>query len=113
MEIKSPFSGDISPKKKMWFLYVEFILLTLDLVVQIAAIALLYRDRNKKRNKHQIYIISSLCLIELNGTLTAIIKSITYRKVSPLTEHILWFYLHSFVRLTYHSTMTLLTIDSF
>ena len=113
MEIKSPFSDDISQKRKMWFLYVEFILLTLDLVVQIAAIGLLYRDRNKKRNKHQIYIISSLCLIELNGTLTAIIKSITYRKVSPLTEHILWFYLHSFVRLTYHSTMTLLTIDRF
>ena len=97
----------------MWFLHVEFTLLTLGVVLQTAAIALLYRDRNKIRNKHQIYIISSLCLIELNGTLIMIILYISYRKVSPLIKHIVWFYLHSFVRLTYHSTMTLLTIDRF
>ena len=97
----------------MRFLYVEFTLLALSVVLQTAAIALLYRDRNKRRNKHQTYITFSLYLTELNGTLVIIIISIPYRKVSPLIGHILWFYIHSFVRLTYHSTMTLLAIDRF
>ena len=95
----------------MWILYVEYILLTLGVVVQIVALALLYRNRNKRRNKHQIYIISSLCLNELNGTLIAIILPILSRKGYPLIKNMAWFYIHSFVRLTYHSTMTLLTID--
>ena len=64
-------------------------------------------------NKNQAYIISSLCLTELNGTLTVIIMSIPNTRVSQLIEHILWFYIHLFVRLTYHSTMALLTIDRF
>ena len=97
----------------MWLLYVESILLTLGVVVQIVAIALLCHDRNKRRNKHQIYIISSLGLSELNGTLTIIILHILSRKVSPLIKHMVWFYIHSFVRLTHHSTITLLTIDRF
>ena len=83
------------------------------IVIQIVAIALLYRDRNKRRNKHQLYIISGLCLNELNDTLIAIILHILSRKVSPLIKHMVWFYIHSFVRLTHHSTMTLLTIDRF
>ena len=91
----------------IWFLYVEFILLSVDVVAQIVAIGLLYRDRNKRRNKYQMHIISSLCLTELNGTLTGNM-SIAYRKVSPFIEHTVWFYLHSFVSFTYHSTMTLL-----
>ena len=87
--------------------------LALTAVVQIAAIVLIYRHRNKKRNKHQINIISSLCLIKLNGTLVTAIMVIIYRKVSPLISHATWFYVHFFVRLTYHSTMTVLTIDRF
>ena len=67
--------------------------------------------QKKRRNKHQICIISSLCFTELNDTLTIIITHISYRNVSPLAKHIFWFYLYSFVRLTYHSTMKLLTID--
>ena len=57
--------------------------------------------------------MSSLCLTELNGALANIVMSIPYRKFSPLIEHIFWFYLHSFIRLTYHFTMTLLTTDRF
>ena len=71
------------------------------------------QNRNKKRNKHQIYIMSSLSLTELNGTLANIVISIPYGKLSPLIEHTFWFYLHSFIRLIYHFTMTLLTIDRF
>ena len=91
----------------------EFTLLTLGAVLQTAAIVLSYRNRNKRRNKHQTYIIFSLCLTELNGTLAIIIMSIPYTEVAPLKEHILWFYVHLFVRLTYHYTMTLLAIDRF
>ena len=94
----------------MWIPYVESILSALGVVVQIVALALLYQDRNKRRNKHQIYIISNLCLSELNGTLIVIILPVLSKKGSPLIKHMAWFYTHSFVRLTYHSTMTLLTI---
>ena len=97
----------------IWFLYMEFTLLTLGAFLQTAAIVLSYRNRNKRRNKHQTYIILSLCLTELNGTLAIIIKSIPYTEVAPLKEHILWFYVHLFVRLTYHYTMVLLAIDRF
>ena len=67
--------------------------------------------QKKKKKQTEICIISSLCFTELNGTLTIIIMYISYRKVSPLAKQIFWFYLYSFVRLTYHSTMKLLTID--
>ena len=97
----------------MWLFYMEFVLLTLNAVVQITAITLIYRRRNNKRNKHQIYIISSLCLTELNGTLVTVIMLILDKKASPLINHTVWFYYHWFVRLTYHSSMTLLTIDRF
>ena len=57
--------------------------------------------------------MSGLYLTELNGTLANITISIPYGKLSPLIEHIFWFYLHSFIRLVYHFTMTLLTVDWF
>ena len=94
----------------MAFLY-GICFIVLNFVVQITAIALLYQRKNNKRNKHQTYIISSLCITELNGTLVTVIMLITYRKASPLINHIIWFYFHWFVRLAYHSNMTLLTID--
>ena len=91
----------------------EFVLLTLNPVVQITGITLIYRRRNNKRNKHHISIISGLCLTELNGTLVTVTILITYKNVSPLINHTIWFCCHWFVRLTYHSLMTLLTIDRF
>lgn len=97
----------------MWLFYMEFVLLALNFVVQITAIALLYQRRNNKRNKHQTYIISSLCITEQNGTLVTVIMLIAYRKASPLINHMIWFYFHWFVRLAYHSNLTLSTIDSF
>ena len=97
----------------MWLFCMEFVLLTLNAVVQITAITLIYRRRNNKRNKHQISIISNLCLTELNGTLVTVIMLITYKKVPPLINHTIWFHYHWFVRLTYHSFMTLLTVDRF
>ena len=57
----------------MWFFQVKFILSALNVIAHTAAITLLYRDRNKRRNKHETYIISSLCLTELNGTLTGLL----------------------------------------
>ena len=44
----------------MWFFRVEFILSALNVIAHITAITLLYRDRNKRKNKHETYIISSL-----------------------------------------------------
>ena len=65
----------------MWFFRVEFILAALNVIAHIEAITLLYRGSNKRKNKHEAYIISSLCLTELNGMLAGIIMSIPYRKV--------------------------------
>ena len=73
-----------------------------------------WRRRNKRRNKHQIYLIATLCISEFNGVLTiAIIHIMVYKNVSLTLIGIFWFYLHLFVRLTYYSAMTLLTIDRF
>ena len=95
-----------------WFFYAEFILLPLIFTAEVAAFALLYRHRNKRRNKHQIYLIATLCVSEFNVVLTiAIIHIVVYKNVSLTLIGIFWFYLHLFVRLTYCSAMTLLTID--
>ena len=48
----------------MWFLYVEGILFTLDVVLQIVAIALLYRD--KKKEETNIRYVSYLLYVLLN-----------------------------------------------
>ena len=97
-----------------WFFYAEFILLPLIFTAEVAAFALLYRHRNKRRNKHQIYLIATLCVSEFNVVLTiAIIHIMVYKNVSLTLIGIFWFYLHLFVRLTYCSAMTLLTIDRF
>ena len=38
----------------IWFEYVESILLPLIIILEILALVLLYRHKNKKRNKHQL-----------------------------------------------------------
>ena len=48
----------------MWFIYVEGILFTLDVVLQIVAIALLYRDRKKEETN--IRYVSYLLYVLLN-----------------------------------------------
>lgn len=74
----------------------------------------LYRHRNKKRNKHQICLKFALCISEFNGIITIVIIHIMLCKNVSLTLlSIFWVYLHLFVRLTYYSAMTLLTIDRF
>ena len=60
-----------------------------------------------------MYLVASLYISELNGVLASIIACITYGKVSLIVSAILWFYIHCFVRLTYYSTLTILTIDRF
>lgn len=97
-----------------WFLYFEFIVLPVTVVINVIALSLLYYHKDKRRYQHQIYIISALCLCELNGSLFIIVYNIlVHQEVSPTFIGICWFYLHLFVRLTYYSTMTLLTIDRY
>ena len=97
-----------------WFYYAEFILLPLIFSAEVTAFALLYRHRNKRRNKHQIYLIAALCISEFNGIMTIVIIHIMlYKNVSLTLLSIFWVYLHLFVRFTYYSAMTLLTIDRF
>ena len=48
-----------SSARMIWFLYMEFTLLALGAVLQIAAIVLSYRNRNKRRTniKHILYLV--------------------------------------------------------
>ena len=67
-----------------WFIYVECALLPLIVILEILALALLYRHKNKKRSKQQIYIIAGLCISELNNALAFIVNHIIkYSRVSP------------------------------
>ena len=91
-----------------WFLYLEFIVLPLTVVINVIALILLYCHKDKRRYLHQIYIISALCLCELNGSLFIIVYNIlVHQEVSSTLIGICWFYLHFFARLTYYSTITL------
>ena len=97
-----------------WFDYFEYIILPLLVAVQIVALCLLYHHRNKKGCKHQIYIVTSLCICKLNATLTVIVhKTILHKNVSSTVIGICFCYLILFVRLTYYATMTVLTMDRF
>lgn len=96
-----------------WFEYLECAVLPCIAIVEIIVLTLLYRHRNKERNRHQTYLIASLCLSELNGVVAIIFTHIIFGRISLLVEAIAWFYIHCFVRLTYYSTITTLTLDRF
>ena len=70
------------------FFYIDFGLLTLILVVHIVVIALSYRHRMKWRGKHQIHIISSLCLTKLNGYLIILTILITCRYLAYFISYL-------------------------
>ena len=97
-----------------WFIYFECVILPLLVVVHVVALCLLYHRRNKKGCKHQMYIVTSLCICELNGILMVIVYDIALHKnVSSTVIGICFCYLILFVRLTHYATMTVLTIDRF
>ena len=96
-----------------WFEYLECAVLPCIAIVEIIVLTLLYRHRNKERNRHQTYLIASLCLSELNGVVAIIFTHIIFGRISLLVDAIAWFYIHCFVRLTYYSTITTLTLDRF
>ena len=97
-----------------WFIYFECVILPLLVVVHVVALCLLYHHRNKKGCKHQMYIVTSLCICELNGILMVIVYDIALHKnVSSTVIGICFCYLILFVRLTHYATMTVLTIDRF
>ena len=95
-----------------WFIYFECVILPLLVVVHVVALCLLYHRRNKKGCKHQMYIVTSLCICKLNGILMVIVYDIALHKnVSSTVIGICFCYLILFVRLTHYATMTVLTID--
>ena len=97
-----------------WFIYFECVILPLLVVVHVVALCLLYHRRNKIGCKHQMYIVTSLCICELNGILMVIVYDIALHKnVSSTVIGICFCYLILFVRLTHYATMTVLTIDRF
>ena len=97
-----------------WFDYFERIILPLLVAAQVVALGLLYHHRNKKGCKHQIYVVTSLCICQLNGTLMVIVCDIILHKnVSSTVIGICLSYLLVFVRLTHYATMMVLTIDRF
>ena len=95
------------------FNYVEIELLPLTIVAEIVALVVSNQQRNRIRNKHQMYLITALCVSELNGAFAAIVTHIIYGGVPQIGKAIMWFYIHTFFRLTHYSTMALLTIDWF
>lgn len=96
-----------------WFAYLKCAALPCIFIVEIIALTLFYHHRNKKRKRHQTYLVASLCISELNGVLAIIAVHIIYGRISALVDAILWFYIHCFVRLTYYFTMTTLAVDRF
>ena len=97
----------------IWFNYVETVLLPLIIVAEIVALVVSNQQRNRIRNKHQMYLITTLCVSELNGAFAAIVTHIIYGRLPEIGNAIMWFYIHTFSRLTHYSTMALLTIDRF
>ena len=95
------------------FNYVEIALLPLTIVAEIVALVVSNQQRNRIRNKHQMYLITALCVSELNGAFAAIVTHIIYGRLPEIGNAIMWFYIHTFFRLTHYSTMALLTIDRF
>ena len=83
-----------------WFKYLECPVLPCIAIVEIIVLTLLYRQRNKKRNRQQTYFIASLCILELNGVSTIIFTHIIFGRISLLVNAIVWFYL-----LLYHDNI--------
>ena len=97
----------------IWFNYVETVLLPLIIVAEIVALVVSNQQRKRIRNKHQMYLITALCVSELNGAFAAIVTHIIYGRLPEIGNAIMWFYIYTFSRLTHYSTMALLTIDRF
>ena len=97
----------------IWFNYVETVLLPLIIVAEIVALVVSNQQRKRIRNKHQMYLITALCVSELNGAFAAIVTHIIYGRLPEIGNAIMWFYIHTFSRLSHYSTMALLTIDRF
>ena len=97
----------------IWFTYVEIVLLPLIIVAEIVALVVLNQQRHRVRNKRQMYLYTALCLSELNGAFASIVIHIIDGRVPPIGMLIMWFYIHTFFRLTYYSTMALLTLYRF
>ena len=95
----------------IWFTYVEVVLLPLIIVAEIVALVVSNQQRNKVRNKQQMYLITTLCLSELNGAFGSIVIHIIDGRVPPIEIAIMWFYIHTFFILTHYSTIALLTLD--
>ena len=83
------------------------------IVAEIVALAVSNQQKSRVRNKQQMYLITALCLSELNGAFTSIVIHVIDGKVPPIGIVIMWFYIHTFFRLTRYSTMALLTLDRF
>ena len=97
----------------IWFTYVEIVLLPLIIVAEIVALVVLNQQRHRVRNKRQMYLYTALCLSELNGAFASIVIHIIDGRVPPIGMLIMWFYIHTFFRLTHYSTMALLTLYRF
>lgn len=82
-----------------WFGFVESAMLPTIIIVEIIAIAMLYKNGKKKKNKHQIYIISALCICELNNALTVIaFYGLRYGRISKTIIGIC-FFSHMFLQI--------------
>ena len=82
----------------IWFEYVESVPLPLVIILETLALVLLYRHKNK-RKKHQIYIIATLSISELNGALgVVVIHIITYKRTSLVAISLCWLYVILLVR---------------
>ena len=97
----------------IWFTYVEIVLLPLIIVAEIVALVVLNQQRHRVRNKRQMYLYTALCLSELNGAFASIVIHIIDGRVPPIGMLIMWFYIHTFFRLTHYSTMALLILYRF
>ena len=71
------------------FNYVEIELLPLTIVAEIVALVVSNQQRNRIRNKHQMYLITALCVSELNGAFAAIVIHIIYGGVPQIGKAIM------------------------
>ena len=87
--------------------YVDFVPLALIAIVQIAIFALSCRYRSREEVNIKYISFLTQWFVKHYFYLNHIKKSF------PLIDILFWFYIHFFLKLTYHSTMTLFTTDRF
>ena len=86
---------------------VELVLSFTVLFIQILGLILLYRQKNRSKNKNQIYLLIAICH---TASILAVLTILN--PIKSLPKELLWFP-EIYFRILYHVFMTLFTLDRF